>query len=388
CSGNPSSPHSQGREASVALSTARAQVAKALNVDISDIVFVSGGTEANNLGTQGVLRLRQEQLPLDSQHVVLSALEHAAVYEPLFSLQACHGLKTSVSPVSSSSGVVELKNIVKEITPSTTLITLMAANNEIGTLQPVKLLGDWLHYKRWNIGNNQDSLEHFIELDRYLSSLVTKEDLKKIHFHVDAVQAFGKIPTEQWLSDGIDSCAITGHKIGALQGVGALFLRRGRKFLPAFLGGSQEKRRRAGTENLPGIVSFGMICEEICQPQWWDNLEILKKKTLFLLKELSGISGIRINTPWENILPNTVNFSVTLTNKKGEDVLVALDLYGICASSGSACSSATNMPSKTLLALGRSLQEAKNAIRLSLSPKTKDEEVSQTIHFMKKILLP
>lgn len=361
CSGNPSSPHAQGRAASVAMTKARHSVAKSLGVGVSDLVFTSGGTESNHMGTVGVLRYKSVL-----QHAIISSVEHPAVYNHLEYLQKTEGLKLTVVPVDEN-GVVSFDHVISAITKETTLISIMAANNEVGSLQPVKEIGDFLNYKRW--GENTEDSAHF----------------QNIHFHVDAVQAFGKIPHEKWLSLGVDSAALSAHKLGALQGIGALFLRKGRKFLPSMMGGAQEKNRRAGTENLPGIVSFGHICEQtILSPScdWWDKVAQMDARRIRLYHAIKELPHVVMNSSLLDCIPNTINFSVP----NGEDLLLMLDMKGIYASSGSACSSGANLASKVLIAMNRSPSLAKNAIRLSLSVHTTDAEIDFTIACLKKFL--
>lgn len=382
--GNPSSPHASGRAASVALTESRRKVAQALGVDVAQLIFVSGASEANNIATTGVLRYFGVSL----SQALTTAIEHPSVLEPLEYLQKNEGLNvTLLKP--NSYGFISAQQIIENINPQTNYISLIAANNEVGSLQPVKLIGDYLHYKRWGVLPIENR-EKILELDTFLSPTITKENLQKLHFHVDAVQAFGKLKVEQWFSDGFDSCSVSGHKLGSLQGIGALFLRRGRKFNPLILGGAQEKNRRAGTENLPGIVSFGLICEELLQENWWAQLTKVNELRVYLYQELAQLPNIELNSPSENVIPNTVNFSVAggHLQKNGEDLLVDLDLNGICASSGSACSSGTNLPSKVLLAMGKSIIQAKNAVRLSFSTKTTRAEIDELMHCLKRLFTP
>lgn len=367
--GNPSSPHHVGRNASVALTTARRAVAQVLNVDVAQLIFTSGATEANNMATTGVLRY----FGVSRCHAISSAIEHPSILEPLEFLEKNEGLKLTLISANEF-GFVALKELLKNITPETNLISLMAANNEVGSVQSVKLLGDFLHYKRWGHAPLENG-EIILELEKHLSPSVTKENLQKLHFHCDAVQVFGKVQTQLWFSQGIDSCSISAHKLGALQGVGALFLRRGRKFQPLVFGGAQEKNRRSGTENLPAIISFGLVCEEISQQNWWTQIAEMNSLRVYFQNEISKLPNIEINSPIQNALPNTINFSVRASKKNGEDLLVELDLKGICASSGSACSSGANLPSKVLLAMGKSSHLAKNAVRLSMSTQTTREDV-------------
>lgn len=379
CLGNPSSPHSIGREASVALTEARRSVAKALGVDVAEVIFVSGGSEADSLGTVGVLR--QNDIPINKQHAITSSMEHPAIKESLEYLNSVEGLNLTILNVGSE-GFVSLIDVIKSITPQTTLLTIMAANNEIGNIQPVKKIGDYLHYKRWGILTDPNDKLEFDNLSLQLTDGITIDIFRKLHFHVDGVQAFGKIPSSDWLSVGVDSCAISAHKLGALQGVGALFLRRGRKFKPFVLGGAQEKNRRAGTENLPGIISFGLVAKNLFTKEWNMQLNAMDVLRRSLFNKLVKLPNVTMNSSIDNVVPNTINFSVFGKGFKGEDLLVELDMQGVCASSGSACSSGANLPSKVILALGKSADLAKNAIRLSLSPSTTEEEINTIFYLL------
>ncbi len=383
CLGNPSSPHSVGREASVAMTEARRSVAKALGVDVAEIIFVSGGSEADSLGTIAVLK--QNDTPINKQHAIITSIEHPAIKEPLEYLNSKEGLNLSILDVCNE-GFISLIDFIKSMTPQTTLLTIMAANNEIGTIQPVKKIGDYLHYKRWGKLLNPENKIEFDDLSFQLNQEITTETFRKLHFHVDGVQAFGKVLSSEWLSAGVDSCAISAHKLGALQGVGALFLRRGRKFKPFILGGAQEKNRRAGTENLPGIISFGMIAQKLSSIEWSSKLNAMDSLRRELFHRIIKLPNVIMNSAIDNVVPNTINFSVFGKGFKGEDLLVELDMQGVCASSGSACSSGANLPSKVILALGKSPDLAKNAIRLSLSPNTTEEEINKTFSLLQNYL--
>lgn len=366
--GNPSSPHSLGRASSVALTKARHAVANALGVGVGEIVFVSGGTEANHMGTVGVLQhkgLFSKNEKACVPHVIYSAVEHPAVGAGFEHLASQGLIKATVVPVDSQ-GKIRAQDVFDAINQDTVLIAIMAANNEVGTIQPVLELGQELHRKRW-----------------LQQPCAESAHLQTIHFHVDGVQAFGKIPIEQWMSLGVDSVAISGHKIGAVQGTGALFMRKGRKCVPPFLGGAQEKNRRPGTENLFGIISFGMACQDsVLQTDWWSKIKAMDDRRQMLFQAIAKSNGVVMNSCLKDTLPNTVNFSVG----NGEDLLLMLDMNGICASSGSACSSGANLPSKTLLAMGRSAHQAKNAIRLSLSWQTSDKDIANVIGFLEKAI--
>jgi cysteine desulfurase len=375
--GNPSSPHAAGRSASVALSEARKRVALTLGCEPSEIIFVSGGSEANNIGTKGVLRARGK--PLSELHAITSAVEHPCVLEPLRHLAQTEGLQLTVLPVDAN-GRIRLADLLREIRPETALISIMVANNETGSIQPVADFAQWLNSVRWlknkpGIDPRTASEGQWPDWAQALSQSVSQADLQNLHLHVDAVQAYGKIPFECWGSVGFDSVSICAHKLGGVAGVGALLLRRGRKFEPLIQGGAQERSRRAGTENLLGILSLGLVAEQVSQPEWWAQIELMKANREKLLLCLNSCPGVVINTPAEDCLPNTVNVSVVAPMFRGEDLLMELDLRGFYVSSGSACSSGANRPSHVLLAQGRSTEEAKNALRFSLGVHTTQSEI-------------
>jgi len=375
--GNPSSPHAAGRSASVALSEARKHIAVTLDAEPSEVVFVSGGSEANNIGTRGVLRAHGK--PLCELHAITSSIEHPCVLEPLKHLSQTEGLQLSILPVDEN-GRIRLVDLLREIRAETALVSIMVANNETGAIQPIFDFAQWLNAVRWlkckpGTDWRTSGEAQWPEWAQCLSPAITQTHLQNLHLHVDAVQSFGKIPFSQWCSVGYDSASLCAHKLGGLAGVGALLLRRGRKFEPLILGGAQERSRRAGTENLMGILSFGLVAEALSQPDWWVNIETMRGRREKLLRRLESCPGVVINTPEIGSLPNTVNVSVVAPRFRGEDLLMELDLRGYYVSSGSACSSGANRPSHVLLAQGRSTEEAKNALRFSLGVNTSDEEV-------------
>ncbi len=376
---NPSSPHAPGRGANVALTECRKNIAQSLSCEPSEVVFVSGGSEANNLATAGVLRALG--VDLSALHAITSAIEHPSVLEPLRFLEVNAGLQLSVLPVNSE-GRISLSELVASLRENTALVSVMVANNETGAIQPVSEFADWLHQARWTkiktgLSWREASLPQWPEWALGLAQEVGQEQLQSLHLHVDAVQAYGKLPSEQWTSSGFDSVSLCAHKLGGVPGVGALLLRRGRKFEPLIRGGAQERSRRAGTENIPGILSFGIVAQAVSQPEWWLQYEQQRERLERLRVVFKKFEGVKINTPESRCLPNTFNVSVDLPRLKGEDVLMELDLKGFYLSSGSACSSGVNRPSHVLLALGCSSREASNGLRFSLSPTTTDEEIDE-----------
>jgi cysteine desulfurase len=385
--GNPSSPHAAGRSASVALTEARKAVAVSLGCEPSEIVFVSGGSEANNVATRGVLR--QAERSMSELHAVTSTVEHPCVLEPLKHLQRSEGLQLTFLPVDSN-GRIRLSDLAESLQPNTALVSVMAANNETGAVQPVREFGDWLNAVRWQKVKatadwRQSGIETWPDWARKLSVSVGQRELQNLHFHVDAVQAYGKLQSAQWLSMGFDSVSVCAHKLGGLAGVGALMTRRGRKFEPLILGGAQERSRRAGTENLMGILSFGAVAESISSEDWWQNVSRTDELRQQLARFLERFAGVLVNTPPDHALPNTVNVCVEASMIKGEDVLMELDMRGFYASSGSACSSAANRPSHVLLAQGRTPEQASNAIRFSLGQDTTEQQIQLLCEALQEI---
>lgn len=382
---NPSSPHASGRAASVLLARARKQLAATLDVDVGEIIFTSGGTEANNLGTRGVFEALDKAN--FSVSIITTEFEHPSILKPLLYLkQTFQECVEIIYLKPDTRGYISIDDIISNIKPNTVLISVMAANNEIGTIQPVKAFGDFLNFMRWKYEpTHAHKLTHYPEFTRYFESLtptVSQKTLQTLHFHVDAVQTFGKLPAKEWMSAGYDSIALSGHKVGALQGVGALMLRRGRKFIPLTMGGSQEKNRRAGTENLPGILSLGLVCEEMAKQEFWQKIDKTKDLVTFLFNELSKKTNLIINSHLHDSLPNTIHFSLTESAQSGENLIVNLDMNGICVSSGSACSSGVNLPSHVVLALGKNKSLAQNSIRISLGSDTTHDDIKKLLSFI------
>jgi cysteine desulfurase len=377
--GNASSPHTFGRNAHVALTTARRAVALALQCDVAEVVFTSGGSEGNVAGTLGVLEWHTRQNPGQPMHVVLSPYEHPCVRETLEQAKTWLPLEVTILQ-GSESGSFSVEHIKAALKPNTVLVSCMAANNETGATLPVQDFGNWLHAERWkkvadaNVVNSE-------------GTLLTTTQLRGLHFHVDGVQAFGKLPPGQWLSVGFDSVAVCGHKLGGVPGGGALVLRRGRAFLPRVLGGPQEKSRRAGTENIFAATSLGILSTEICSGQWWQGWQTVSTLRTKLEANLSTFAGLKCNTPaMPQSLPNTLNYCVVAPHLSAEDIVMELDMVGLCLSTGSACSSGVNKPSHTLLAMGRSERDARNALRISLAPSNTEVQVEALLTSMHKLL--
>ncbi|HHT07218.1 MAG TPA: cysteine desulfurase NifS [Clostridiales bacterium] len=333
--GNPSSIYATGRDARKAVEEARRAVAAALNCTAQEIFFTSGGTESDNWAIKGIAHTNQSK----GKHIISTAIEHHAVLHPLEDLQK-QGFEVTYMPVDEY-GLVNPADIKKAIRPDTILISVIAANNEIGTIQPIAEIG-----------------------------AIAKEH--KIAFHTDAVQAIGAIPVDvkEWQ---VDTLSLSAHKFHGPKGVGALYIRKGTR-LPAFIqGGAQERNRRAGTENVPGIVGLGAAITKAVT-----TLDENAKKIAALRDDL--INGILKNVPEVRLnghpilrLPNNVNFAVKYI--EGEALLLRLDLAGIAASSGSACTSGSLDPSHVLLAIGLPHEIAHGSLRLTLSADTSQEEI-------------
>jgi cysteine desulfurase len=326
--GNPSSPHRLGREARARLDEARERVAAVWRCRPAEVVFTSGGTEANNLALLGAARAARSR----GRHLIASAIEHHAVLEPLRRLAAHEGFELTLLPVDAE-GRVSPDDLRGALRPDTVLVSIMAANNEVGTLEPVAELGV--------LCRGQGVL-----------------------FHTDAVQVFGKEPFEsicQFEADLVSFCA---HKLHGPKGAGALFVRTGVPLEPVLQGGSQELERRPGTENLAAIAGLTLTVERFLAPPVFPG-ESLRSLTGRLRSALEALPGVRLCVPTAACLANTLSF--TIAGAESITVLAALDLEGVCASSGAACSAGALQPSHVLRAMGYDAVQAKGLIRFSLS---------------------
>lgn len=337
--GNPSSVHSVGQSARLAMENARVQVAKLIGANHQEVVFTSGGTEADNTALEGVafaLRAR-------GNHLITSAVEHHAVLECCRFLES-QGFKITYLPVDRY-GLVDPKEMERAIGPETILISVMLANNEVGTIQPIKEMAA--------IAKNRG-----------------------IYFHTDAVQAAGHLPVDVDAL-GVDLLSISAHKLFGPKGVGALFIRRGVSLTPFLHGGSQESGRRASTENVPGIVGFGRAAEMAMAEMGAEAIRLtaLRDRTIADLKQ--KIAGLELNGDPVRRLPSNINLSIT--GVSGEAMLLKLDLAGICASTGSACNSESIDPSHVLRAMGISDEQAQSSLRLTLGKWTTDSDMETLV---------
>ena len=338
--GNASSIHKEGQTARQVIEDARDSVAHLLGATAREIVFTSGGTESNNAAIFGALSAP------GIHHIVTTAVEHPSVAEPIAELARRGHEVTIVRP--SRDGVVDAGAVIAAMRKDTRLVAVMLANNETGVIQPVA------------------------EVAR-----VARE--RGVHVHCDAVQAAGKIDVDVEAL-GVDTLSLAAHKMHAPKGVGALYVRRGTTMQAHLIGGSQERRRRAGTENVPLAAAFGVAANLAADPKPRQEVRALRDRFEALLAPFSvTINGVRAER-----LPNTS--SVVFHGRDAEGIVIALDLAGIAASTGSACSSGRVEPSKILLAMGLTPDDAKSTIRFSLSRFTTSGEIVSAVTTLREIL--
>lgn len=344
--GNASSLHEAGQIAKEHLEAAREKVAKALNAEPDEIYFTSGGTESDNWAINSACKFGAMR---GKKHIITSAFEHHAVLHTLKEKEK-EGFKVTYLPVYEN-GIVKVSDLKAAITPETCLVTIMFANNEIGTIQPIKELGE-----------------------------VCREN--KIPFHTDAVQAVGHIPVDV-KAQNIDMLSISGHKFHGPKGVGVLYVKKGTPLFNFMQGGAQEKNKRPGTENLAGIVGLSVALSDAVNEM--DKVAAKEKRLRDkLFVELAKIPHSKINGDKEQRLPN--NFNMSFEGIEGESLLLLVNDEGICASSGSACTSGSLDPSHVLLAIGLPHEIAHGSLRLSLSKYTTEAEIDQTIKAVPKVV--
>jgi cysteine desulfurase len=344
--GNPSNLHRFGREARGALAHARESLARSLHCRPGELYFTSGGTEADNLALFGLARARRDR----GSHLVVSSVEHHAVLEPAERLER-EGFRVTRLPVDPE-GRVNPDDVARVLTPETVLVSVMTANNEIGTIQSVEAIGAICRGRG-------------------------------VLFHTDAVQAMGVLPVDLSALP-VDALSLSAHKFYGPKGVGALFVRSGVVFEPLLLGGAQERERRAGTENVAGIVGMARALEIALErrEEEAERLAGLRDRFYHGLKE--RIDGVRLNGPESGRLPGNLN--VSIEGADAESMLLNLDLAGIAASSGSACSSGAFEPSHVLLALGATPERALSSLRFSLGRGTTDADIDRVLRVMPEIV--
>ena len=347
--GNASSIHFYGQEARAAADKARHQVAEIINARPNEIVFTSGGTEANNLAIRGLIEANEKY----GKHIITSAIEHSAVKEVCQDLEK-RGWDVTYLPVYED-GIVKIEDVENAVREDTILISVMTANNEIGTIQPVEDIG------------------------RLVRKL--RESGKKIWFHTDAVQAIGKmkVDVEEF---GCDLLSISAHKINAPKGVGALYVRRGVRLHSQNIGGHQERERRGGTESVPLIVAFGKACELAKDDLTATAARLKNLRDKFEQSIGESVADCEFNGNRENRLPHISN--VSFRTVEGEGLLINLDLQGVAVSTGSACSSGSLEPSPVIRALGGGDELARGAIRFSFGKGNTPEDLEYVLEVLPK----
>lgn len=344
--GNPSSLHAVGQAAAEALTDARIRIATCLNCSAEEITFTSGGSEADN---QAILSAARIGAKSGKKHIISTAFEHHAVLHTLNKLE-CEGFHITLLPIPEN-GILSPKQVADAIQSNTCLVTVMYANNEIGTIQPIKEIG-----------------------------AICRE--KGILFHTDAVQAAGHLPIDV-KTQNIDMLSLSAHKFHGPKGVGVLYAKKGIPLTALIEGGAQERGKRAGTENVPAIMGMTAALEDACV-----HLDTAAKRTIILRDKLiDGLSKIPhsiLNGDPTMRLPGNVSFC--FEGIEGESLLLLLNDMGICASSGSACTSGSLDPSHVLLAIGRVHDIAHGSLRLTLSEETTEEEIEITIHAVEEVV--
>ncbi len=344
--GNASSIHSFGREARAAVDEAREKVAGLIGAGEEEIVFTSGGSEADNFAIKGMAYAHEHK----GKHIITSSTEHQAILNTCEYLQG-KGFHITYLPVDKY-GLVDPENLKQAFTEETILVSIMLANNEIGTIQPIKELAK-----------------------------ITRE--RKVYFHTDAVQAIGKIPVDVEKL-GVDLLSLSGHKFYGPKGAGALYIKKGIKIDPLIHGGHHERQRRAGTENVPGIVGLGKTSESTSR-----EMENRKGHLLHLRDKLEKgigerIDDVKLNGHPQKRLPNTLNISFKFI--EGESLIINLDLKGVAVSTGSACTSGSLKPSHVLLAMGVSPKIAQGSIRFSLGKENREEDIDYVLDVLPEIV--
>ena len=344
--GNPSSIYELGQRSTEAITKAREVVARVIGAKTEEIYFTGGGSEADNWA----IKAAYEAYKSKGNHIITSKIEHHAV------LHTCQYLEKQGARVTyldvDENGLVDLDQLQKAITPETILITIMFANNEIGTIEPVKEIG-----------------------------MIAKEH--GILFHTDAVQAFGQVPIDVDELN-IDMLSSSAHKINGPKGIGCLYIRKGVKIRSFIHGGAQERKRRAGTENVPGIVGYGVAARMAAESMIERTKKEKELRDYFIRRVLEEVPYTRLNGDPVKRLPNNANFSFQFI--EGESLLIMLDMKGIAGSSGSACTSGSLDPSHVLLAIGLPHEIAHGSLRLTLGADTTKEDLDYTLDQIKEIV--
>ena len=342
--GNPSSIHHSGRMASRAIQKARKQIANLISANPEEILFTSGGTESNNIALFGITH------PNKGKHIITSSIEHDAVLEPCKKLEK-EGFDVTYLPVSGD-GLINPEDVKKSITKNTCLVSIMFANNEVGTVQPIG------------------------EIAKLCSE-------KRIFFHTDAIQAIGKLEINV-KELRLDMLSISSHKINGPKGVGALYIKSGTKIEPYIFGGGQENGLRSGTENVASVVGFGKACELAKENLGKNILHFKNLRDVLVSKVMKEIPYVSINGHPEKRIPNNAHF--TFLGVNGEDLIIKLDEEGIAASTGSACSVRTQKESHVLRAMGFLHEQIAGSLRLTVGSMNTISEIENTITVLKRVV--
>ncbi len=344
--GNASSIYTLGRDCRDAIEKARTRVAELIGSQPNEVYFTSGGTESDNWAVFGVARAKRAK----GNHIITSKIEHHAILESCNELER-QGYRVTYLDVDSN-GLVDPDDVASAITDQTVLVSVMHANNEVGTIQPIEEIGR-----------------------------ITRE--RDIHFHVDAVQSVGHIPVDV-VRINCDSLALSGHKIYGPKGVGVMFLRRGAKADRLIFGGGQERGRRGGTYNAPGIVGLGKAAELAKERIETEAAKEIRLRDRLIVGLENGIADAKLNGDRTRRLPNNANFS--FYGVEGESMVLMLDMQEICASSGSACTSGSLDPSHVLMALGLSHEYAHGSLRLTLGKDNTDADVDRVVEVLPEVV--
>ncbi len=344
--GNPSSLYKKGRTAKIGIEDARQKVADLINCEKNEVFFTSGGTESDNTALKGIMHLSENS----KKHIITTKIEHPAILNSCATLEK-EGYEVTYLNVDKD-GMVDLEDVVNNIKENTVLISIMYANNEIGVIEPIEKIGE-IARKRGII------------------------------FHTDAVQACGNVDIDV-KKQNIDMLSISGHKIGAPKGIGAIYVKNCIKFNNFIDGGHQEKEKRAGTENVAGIVGLGEACK-IAKNNMENHIMKLKKMRDYYFSEMKKeIADIKINGSLEQRLPG--NSNISFKNINGSELLLKLDEKGICASAGSACSSGNSTPSHVLTAIGVDSEYAEGTLRVTFGDENTQEDLEYLIKNLKDIV--
>ena len=342
--GNPSSIHHSGRMASRAIQKARKQIANLISANPEEILFTSGGTDSNNIALFGITHTNK------GKHIITSSIEHDAVLEPCKKLEK-EGFDVTYLPVSGD-GLINPEDVKKSITKNTCLVSIMFANNEVGTVQPIG------------------------EIAKLCSE-------KRIFFHTDAIQAIGKLEINV-KELRLDMLSISSHKINGPKGVGALYIKSGTKIEPYIFGGGQENGLRSGTENVASVVGFGKACELAKENLEKNILHFKNLRDVLVSKVMKEIPYVSINGHPEKRIPNNAHF--TFLGVNGEDLIIKLDEEGIAASTGSACSVRTQKESHVLRAMGFLHEQIAGSLRLTVGSMNTISEIENTITVLKRVV--